>query len=199
MTVSHLFEDFGGTEAPSPSRPDVAIEDIEDQKLEAFEKGYQAGWEDAVSAQAETQSFVSSGLARSLQNASFEYHEMRATLNASVEAIMGSVTETILPQIAHASLGAHLQEQVTALARNSLDRNIEIRVAPESEAAVRNALREDLSEPFRLITDPLLAPTQVVLKLDRSESELHLGRAIEDISTAIASFFDSNSNEVEDD
>ncbi|WP_299774329.1 hypothetical protein [uncultured Tateyamaria sp.] len=198
MTASHLFQDFGDIQSSQHSRQDIPIEDIEDQKLEAFEKGYQAGWEDAVAAQTETRSFVSSGLANSLQNASFEYHELRATLNASVEAIMGSVVGIVLPQIAHASLGAHVRDEVSALARKSLDRNIEIAVAPETEPAVRAALQEDLPTPFVLTTDKLLAPTQVILRLDRSEAELHLDRAIADISAAVASFFENNPNEVKD-
>ena len=176
----------------------MPIEDVEDQKLDAFEKGYQAGWEDAVAAQTETRSFVSSGLANSLQNASFEYHELRATLNASVEAILAGVIDIVLPQIARASLGAHVREEVSALARKGLDRDIEISVAPESESAVRAALQDDLPTPFVLRTDKLLAPTQVILRLDGSEAELHLDRAIADISAAVASFFETNPNEVKD-
>lgn len=198
MAVSHLFEDFGGAKPQHTSTPGLPVEDVEDQKLEAFEKGYQAGWDDAVAAQTETLSFVSSGLANSLQNASFEYHELRATLNASVETIIGSVTDVILPQIAQQSLGAHVCEKVRTLTRNSLDRQIEIAVAPESEAAVRAALDDDPPKPFVLVTDDLLAPSQVVLRLEQRESELHLDRAIADISDAIASFFETQPNEVKD-
>lgn len=111
---------------------------------------------------------------------------------------MTGVIDTVLPQIAHASLGAHVREEVSTLARKSLDRDIEIVVAPESEAAVRTALQEDLPTPFVLTTDKLLAPTQVVLRLDRGEAELHLDRAIADISTAVASFFENNPNEAKD-
>lgn len=198
MTASHLFQDFGDIKSSQHSRQDLPIEDVEDQKLEAFEKGYQAGWEDAVAAQTETRSFVSSGLANSLQNASFEYHELRATLNASVEAILAGVIDVVLPQIARASLGAHVCEEVSTLARKSMDRDIEIVVAPESQSAVRAALQDDLPTPFVLTTDKLLAPTQVILRLDSSEAELHLERAITDISTAVASFFENNPNEAKD-
>lgn len=199
MAVPHLFQDFGNAKPQqqvSTSLP--TIEDVEDQKLEAFEKGYQAGWDDAVSAQTETQSFVSSGLANSLQNASFEYHEMRATFNASVEAIIGNITEVILPQAAHASLGAHIREQVLTLTRNSLDRSIEIAVAPESEATVRSALDDSLPKPFVLVTDDLLSSSQALLRLGPQEVELNLDRSIAGISAAIASFFETHPNEVKD-
>lgn len=198
MSAAHLFQDFGQPKPKQASAHNLAVEEIEDLKLEAFEKGYQAGWDDAVAAQTETQSFVSSGLANSLQNASFEYHELRATLNASVEAILKNVTDVILPQIAQASLGAHIREAVQALARDSMDAAIEIAVAPESEAGVRAALNDDPPSPFVLVTDSLLAPTQVTLRLERTEAELHLDRAVADISSAVASFFENHPDEVKD-
>ena len=75
MSAAHLFEDFGEEKPKANLGSGLAVEEVADQKLEAFENGFQAGWEDAIAAQSETQSFVSSGLASSLQNASFEYHE----------------------------------------------------------------------------------------------------------------------------
>ncbi|WP_299047520.1 hypothetical protein [uncultured Tateyamaria sp.] len=198
MSAAHLFQDFGEPKPKQAALQHLGAEEIEDQKLEAFEKGYQAGWDDAVAAQTETRSFVSSGLAASLQNASFEYHELRATLNASVEAILRNVTDIILPQIAKASLGAHVRDTVQSMVRDSLDSAIEIVVAPESESSVRAALNDDPPKPFILVTDELLAPTQVTLRVERTEAELHLDRTVADISAAVASFFENHTDEVKD-
>ncbi|MBY5933638.1 hypothetical protein KUV51_11560 [Tateyamaria omphalii] len=199
MSAAHLFQDFG-EEKPKPADAEaLPLEEVEDQKLEAFEKGFQAGWEDAVAAQSETQSFVSSDLASSLQSASFEYHELRATMSASVETIVKNITDVILPQIAQASLGAHVREKAQAMARASLDRRIEIAVAPDSEAAVRRVLVDEIPEPFLLVTDNLLGPSQVVLRTERMEAELDLERTVAEISDAVASFFEVQSAEVNDD
>ena len=54
ITASHLFEDFGGKPKPKSKAPSFRIEEVEDQKLESFENGYRAGWDDAIKAQAET-------------------------------------------------------------------------------------------------------------------------------------------------
>ena len=196
MTASHLFQDFGFEKPKTAHNPVFDPEDIEDEKLAAFEQGYQAGWDDAVAAQNETLTFVSSGLASSLQNASFEYHELRATLNGTIEAIIQEITTAILPQIAQASLGSHVREQIVALARDMLDCHVEIVVSPLSEAAVQNALADDPPSPFILITDELLAPTQVVLRLENKEVELHLERTVTEISTAVAAFFATGQDEV---
>ncbi|APX13297.1 hypothetical protein [Tateyamaria omphalii] len=198
MSAAHLFEDFGEEKPKLADAASLPIEVVEDQKLEAFENGYQAGWEDAVAAQSETQSFVSSGLASSLQDASFEYHELRAGMTATVETIIKSVTDIILPRVAHSSLGAHVREKAQDMVRASLDKRVEIAVAPENEAAVRSVLNDDIPEPFLLVSDNLLAPSQVVLRTEQTEAELDLDRTVAEISAAVTSFFEAQTFEVND-
>ncbi|WP_415404997.1 hypothetical protein [Tateyamaria sp. SN3-11] len=199
MSAAHLFEDFGTlkpAKAPAPSRGD---EEIEDLKLEAFENGYQAGWDDAVKAQADTLTHVSSGLAASLQAASFEYHELRASLNGSVQSILEQVVDTVLPTIAKVSLGAHIREQITSMSREALDRPIEIAIAPEAEDAVRGILAGEVQSPFILIVDPLMSPAQVVLRLGEAETELNLDKVVTDIRSAVTAYFQTQTSEVPDD
>ena len=191
MSASHLFQDFGTSKAQKPSTPGLAVEEVEEQKLDAFEKGYQAGWEDAVKAQNDTLTHVSSGLAASLQAASFEYHELRASLSSSVQSIMSQVVETILPTIAHASLGAHIREQIAAVSKDALDRPIEIAVSAESEDAVLAALSEGVPEPFELVIDPLMSSTQVILRVGPNETEINLDRVVADIGAAITTYFET--------
>lgn len=189
MTSTHLFQDFGELPKKPKATTALGIEEVEDQKLQAFENGYQAGWEDAVKAQADTGGHVSSALAANLQDASFEYHEVRNSLTGAVQTILAEVVETMLPQIARDSLGAHIREQVLTICQGALDRSIEIVVAPESEDAVRAVLAAELGEPFALVTDPLLAPTQAVLRLGSDEREIDLHRLVEGIGTSISTFF----------
>lgn len=198
MTASHLFEDFG--EAPIQAREssDLGIEEVEDQKLQAFENGYQAGWDDAIRAQSDTGKHVSAGLAASLQDASFEYHEVRNTLKNAVHDIMSGVTKTLLPAIARESLGAHICEQVLAMAHTGLEHTIEVAVAPDSADAVRTVLHAGLEGPFEITTDPLLAPTQAFLRLGRDEREIHLEHMLDEISTTVTAFFETQKSEVKD-
>ncbi|KIC49622.1 hypothetical protein [Tateyamaria sp. ANG-S1] len=198
MSAAHLFEDFGEKKSTSTDAPALPIEMVEDQKLEAFEKGYQAGWDDAVSAQSETQGFVSSGLASSLQDASFEYHELRASMTATVETVITNIIDIVLPQIARASLGAHVREKAQNMARAALDKRVEIAVAPENEAAVRSVLSDEIPEPFLLVSDNLLAPSQVVLRTEQTEVELDMDQTVAEISAAVTSFFQVQTAEVND-
>jgi flagellar assembly protein FliH len=196
MNASRLFEDFGETLKRPKAKTPLGVEEVEDQKLEAFENGYQAGWEDAIKAQASTGSHVSSDLAARLQDASFEYHEVRNTLNGAVQDIMTELVKTLLPKIAQESLGTHVREQVAAMTRSGLDRRIEIAVAPESEDAVRSVLDAAVGPPFELVADRFLAPTQVVLRLGPDEREINLARVVDEIGTTITAFFETEKPEV---
>ncbi|WP_299372737.1 hypothetical protein [uncultured Tateyamaria sp.] len=198
MCAEKLFQDFGAAKPVKTDRLVKSAEELEDLKLEAFENGYQAGWDDAVKAQASTLTHVSSGLATSLQEASFDYHEMRSSLNGSVQTILNRVVSVLLPQMARASLGAHICEQITAASRSALDRPIEVVVAPEAEAAVTGLLGEQLKDPFELSLDPLLAPSQVLLRLGDKETEINLDKMIAEIAAAIEAYFHTQNLEVRD-
>ncbi|MEO1710277.1 MAG: hypothetical protein AAFR70_08405 [Pseudomonadota bacterium] len=197
MTASHLFQDFGSTKKPEPSAPPEASQDeVEDQLLQSFENGYQAGWDDATKAQAETVAHVSSDLATSLQNASFEYHELRSTLNAAMQKILDEVAQKILPVAAHASLGSHIRSELEKLGRDAVDMPIEIAVAPLSETAVRAALGDDIQRPFVLVSDPAIGPSQALIRMGRRETEINLDRVVTEVAAAITTFFQTPNQEV---
>ena len=198
MNTSKLFQDFGAPKRNPSKAATLPVEEVEDAKLQAFENGYQAGWDDAVKAQAETLTHVSADLAVSLQSASFEYHELRATLNGIVKDIMEQVTHTVLPEMARRSIGAHVREQIGQAAQSSLDMPLEIAVSAESEDAVRAALGGDPEAPFTLTIDPLLSPNQVLLRLGKREVEINLDRILSDIRSAISAYFETQPAEVSD-
>ncbi|WP_299147341.1 hypothetical protein [uncultured Tateyamaria sp.] len=196
MSAAHLFQDFGTIRPTTASKSLLSVEDIEELKLQAFENGYQAGWEDAIKAQSDTLTHVSSGLASSLQAASFEYHELRAAMTASVQTIMAQVTRKVLPLIAQHSLGAHIEDVILDAARKSLDRPIELAIAPANEEAVRAALSDNVPAPFEIVPDDLMAPTQVVLRLGNREVEVDLDRVVADITNEISTFFETQTPQV---
>jgi len=198
IAASHLFEDFGDITKPKSKPPSFKVEEVEDQKLESFEKGYQAGWDDAVKAQAEAKTHVSSELATSLQDASFEFHEVRSVLSTAVRDIMDEVLKTIMPTIAQASLGAHIREQVMSMTRDALDRSIDIVISPDAEDVVQTLIDRDVEQPFRFVTDPLLSPTQVLLRVGAEEREINLHETLDEVSKTVQSYFETEQTERKD-
>lgn len=198
MTTSHLFEDFGGVPKEARASSSLGIEEVEDQKLQAFENGYQAGWDDAIRAQSDNGQHVSAGLAASLQETSLEVQEMRESLTSSVQAIMAGVVNTVLPAMARESLGAHICEQVLAMTKGQLERSIEVAVAPEAEDVVRSLLTDEATVASQITADDLLAPTQALLRFGKDEREINLDDVLAEIAQSVTAFFDSQNSEVTD-
>ncbi|MEO9576093.1 MAG: hypothetical protein ABJ360_03000 [Roseobacter sp.] len=198
MSTSNLFQDFGTLKPANAGNKSMSAEEIEDLKLHSFESGFQAGWEEALKAQAETSSHVSEGLAASLKSASFEYQELRDSLQTAVQAIMSEVVDTVLPLTARASLGAHICDQIKATTQDALDRSIEIVVSSGREATVHDVLNSELSESFRVIVDPMLSPNQACLRLGSKEIDMDLDKTVAEIASAVGSFFETQQTEVND-
>lgn len=198
MKTSHLFEDFGGSSNTTDETSELGVEEVEDQKLQAFENGYQAGWDDAIQAQSDNGKHVSAGLAASLQEAKLEYEEVRSSLDGSLQEIMSGVVKTLLPAIARDSLGTHICEQVQVMSKTEMNRKIEVAVAPEAEDVVRSVLSESAAATCEIITDSLLAPTQAFLRLGKDEREINLDHVVTEIAQSVSAFFATRNSEVTD-
>lgn len=198
MSMSHLFQDFGTLKPENADKKSMSAEEVEDLKLHSFEGGFQAGWDEALKAQAETTAHVSEGLAASLQSASFEYHELRKSLQVSVQTIMGEVVDTVLPLAARASLGVHICDLIKSISQDALDRSIEIVVSPGREAAVHDVLTGELSDPFKVVVDPMMSPNQARLRLGPKEIDVDLDKTVAEIASAVGSYFETQKSEVND-
>ena len=196
MALPHLFKDFGTLKAGVVANRSMTADEIEDLKLQAFDSGFQAGWDDAVKAQSETQAHISVELANSLQTASFEYHEVRATLNASAQRIIEAIVQIILPVVAQASLGTQIRDAVVSALRTATDCQIEIVVSPMNEVAVSQILSAELQDPFELVSDPNMPLNQATLRLGAQEAEINLDKMVADIASAVNTFFETQKSEV---
>jgi flagellar biosynthesis/type III secretory pathway protein FliH len=195
MALPHLFQDFGTLKVGVVAKRSMTADEIEDLKLQAFDSGFQAGWDDAVKAQAEMRTHISAELATSLQTASFEYHEVHATLNASAQRIIQTIIDTILPVVAQASLGAQIRDAVVSALHTITDCQIEIVLSPMNEVAVRQILSAELQDPFKLVSDPKMPLNQATLRLGAQEAEINLDKMVADIASAVNTFFENQKSE----
>ena len=129
MTPRHLIlEDFG---APAPRRasqgkglaPGLAelatlaepgtgpAADAEAMKLEAFENGYRAGWEDATGAAASEQGHIAADLAQNLRDLSFTLAEAQVAVLAEMRPLLREIVAKLLPVAAHASLAGRIADE----------------------------------------------------------------------------------------
>lgn len=198
MTMSRLFQEFGGDAADQGGSIGPTEEGIEDQKLQSFEDGYRAGWDDSMRAQSQTAKHIAADFGRNLQEASFSYHEARSAMTKAVEELFEPILDALLPAVARTSIGGHIVEHVKSMTRAKADRRIEVTVSPNNEATVASLLKEKLPEPFDLVTDPDLGDGQVYLRLGPEESEIDLDRVIGEIRDSVQAFFHQSHKEPDD-
>lgn len=189
MSVAHLYQDFGSSLPGFDTKSFIEDVDLEEQKLEAFENGYQAGWDDSVNAQIASNKRISSDLERNLQEASFSYHEARTTLTKSLEPLFSDILNTLLPEIARQSLGPQIITQLTEMVRIQLDQVIEVTVAPTHVETISALIEGQINEPFVMVPDPTLSEGQVYIRIGAEERELDLDHVLETVSSAFSSFF----------
>jgi flagellar assembly protein FliH len=173
--------------------------ELEDEKLASFEAGFQAGWDDALKAQSDSNTRISTDLAKNLQDTSFSYHEARAALIKSLRPLFTDITNTLLPVVARESMGAHIVEQLTDMSRSTLDQVIEVTVAPNNVDAIEQLLNHALPEPFVLIGDDDLGEGQVFLRIGADEREIDLEQVVTSIAAAMETFFQHAQEDVKHD
>ena len=176
MNAATLYQDFSSEEAGEPRTAGALAADVEDEKLQSFEDGYQAGWDDATKA----------------------HHEARGQLTKTVHEIMRGVVGAILPEIARQSLGAHIAQLVDAHTREAVAHKIQLRVAEVSREQVERLL-PDTPVDYEVISDPCLAPDQATLQLDETEHAVDRGQVVKDVHAAVTEYFETQISEGKDD
>jgi flagellar assembly protein FliH len=192
MSVSHRYQNFGGSKKPNQAQTDVSSEDLEDQKLESFEAGYQAGWDDAIKAQADDKAKISADFGQNLQEMSFTYHEALSKLTASFDPIMRQITDKLLPEIMRTSLGAHIVEELSSMMKTHSAQPVEIVVAPMNVAMIQEIANGAISEPFAVVSEESLGEGQAFVRIGTSEKQIDLDGLLKGVSEAMNAFFYEN-------
>ena len=190
MSIAHLLEDFGTPTAAAP--PPLSEVELESLRLEAFENGYKAGWEDAVRAGSEEQTRISEDFARNLQDLSFTYHEAHAQVMQSMGALLQDIVDTILPDAVRATIGARVVEQMNEMARDHGAQVIEIVTAPADAPAIAALLTRDFGFPVRTAQDDTLAEGQVFLRMAQDERQIDMDAVMTGIRQAVAGLLEES-------
>ncbi|QFT95143.1 hypothetical protein FIU86_20000 [Roseovarius sp. THAF9] len=188
MSVSHLLEDFGTlSSGDTIEMTDVLLEE---ERLEAFEKGYQAGWDDSVKAQEGQAGHVSAEFARAVEDIDFTQKEAFRTILEGVRPLIMQIVETVLPAVARETLSPRLSEIIMQQVAVHGRRTVLVCVAPGQSAALDVADLGEGQVSVSVEEDATLSPDQVQVRFeDGAEQEIDLHDTIARIATAIDAYF----------
>lgn len=195
MSVSHRYRNFGGGNRPSGTDSDNTSEAMEDQKLQAFEAGYQAGWDDATKAKADEKDKLTAEFGQNLLDMSFTYQEALSKLTVSLEPTMRQIIEKLLPETVKTALGAHIFEQIQTLLSSQMGKPIEIVVSPKNVETVKTIVGTKLKEPFKIVGEDSLGDGQAFVRIGEDERQVDLDTVVSEVAKAMTAFFHESGQE----
>lgn len=190
------LEVFEATSAPSSDTVITDLSALEEARLESYEKGYSAGWEDAAAAQKDETTQLAAELSRNLQALAFTYHEARVHVLRALEPLLMGMVDQILPETARGTLGPTVLKALAPLAEEMAEAPIKVLFNPMARPALEAMLVGLKSPPLELVEEPTLGEAQVYLRLGDSEVRVDLDGAIAEIKTALTDFLTLSTKEL---
>ena len=164
---------------------------LEDMRMQAFEQGYTAGWDDAATSHSDEQGRIKADFARNLQTLGFTFQEARMHVLRSLQPLIQQIATCLLPQFARKALASVVLETLMPIAGEIADAPVTLVLNPASRAPVQGLLEQATGLPLTVIEEPTLGEGQVYLRLGDIETRVDLDAATDAIIRAIDDFFDT--------
>ncbi len=142
-----VFEQPDEPEMPSLLMP----EDLEDLRLNAYERGYSAGWDDAMRQADDEASAQRAALARMAEGLSFTFHEARTHLLGAVEPLLQSIAAQVLPAMAREALVPAVVEALMPVAADLAETPLVLRVPKGMRATFESGVEGLALPPLELV------------------------------------------------
>ncbi len=163
-------------------------EDLEDVRLTAYEQGYRAGWDDALTREEKEIAQRAAQVADRIAALSFGYREAQTQILASLEPLFVALLEVFLPAVARASVLPLVVAELSALARQMAEPTLELRVPVGWQKDYATAITGAGLPPISIVETPELNELQADLHLGTTEVRVDLAAAIARVEAALATF-----------
>lgn len=163
---------------------------LEEHRLEAFEQGYKAGWDDAAAAQSDDQARVAADFARNLQELSFTYHQARGQILGSLEPLLKEMTSKVLPGLARETLSQTIVDEVLSVAQSQTEAGIQIVISPSNRPALEQLIETQDSFEVTIIEEPSMADGLAYLRFADSEKQIDLDSVLTSFSQSVEGYFE---------
>lgn len=179
-------------EAPS-QRSEIVVmksDEVEDARLQAYENGYAAGWEDAMSAASDEQGKLSAELANNLQHLAFTHEEARSHLLKSIRPTLVEITTRLLPELAREALAPSILDALLPIIDEAADQPVLLSLNPAARPSIERLISFAAGVPVAIEEEATLGEGQVYLKVGGVEHRVDLDQAVQQIIRAVQDFFD---------
>lgn len=189
--ASSLLKDFAARRESSDDLRFLSEEELEDERLTAFEKGYGAGWEDALRSVEKNAAAMDETFRQRIEDLGFTYYEAHAAMVKEISAIVTAVCNKALPSIAQNTLGAHISEMLTDLAKSAGEMPVHIVVHPEQAPILEAVVASSSGFPITVKSDASMSLAQAEMRFSDHATLVDLGSATDEILELLAAFHHS--------
>lgn len=194
MPTPIRLETFLKSEEP-PAPEEQASAAFEEMKLDAYERGYVAGWEDSER-QAERDALERrAALERQVEALTFTYHDARGHVLRAMEPVLSAMLETVIPEAARATLIPEVVAQLLPLAQGRSEVPVTLRIPEGTRAEFEATLAGLVMPPLEILESAELGPGQAELAFDHKETRVDLAEAADALRGAISRFYQIQTEE----
>ncbi|SPF81107.1 ABC transporter ATP-binding protein [Pseudoprimorskyibacter insulae] len=190
--LSNILTDFSKATWVNAEVPTIEPDYLENERLEAFEKGYKAGWEDVLAANSSDRERVAAEFSQNLLDLSFTYHEAHSHVLRSVMPLLDQMVTVLLPKVARQTIGAHVVENLQKMARDLTASEVQVTVHSENEARILPMMDQDFGFAISIQCDDSLELTQAEIRFGASEASINLDEILSAVRTAVEGFVYEN-------
>ncbi len=199
MSTAHLYTDFGNPKSNEPKNSEeFSSAEIDEIKLEAFDQGFAAGWEEALKVDKQESAKELEAIRDILQDAEFSIHEARRGLLDNMRPLFSEITQKLLPEIAQQSLGLHIAEQLLQVSSAQLGETIEIETGVGMRQGIENALNAIQSPSATISENPNTHNLSALIRVGAHEREVDLSGIIDGIGDALSACIKNSELKVND-
>lgn len=163
---------------------------MEETRLQSFDTGYAAGWEDATAAVQDDQARIGSELANNLQHLAFTFQEARTHVLRSVQPVLTQLCTQLLPPLAREVLAPVVLDTIMPLIDDLVDQPVHVVLNPAARPAVERLLSQAAGLPLVIVEEATLGEGQVYLRLGEVEHRVDLDQAVSELTRAVHDFFE---------
>lgn len=160
----------------------------ETDALEAFDKGYQSGWEDCARTEVEERRKIGADLAAGLRDLTLTHGTIRLEVLSALGPLLEEIVATLLPTMAAEAVVPAVLAELQQIARQNSETRIDLRAAPASCPALERLLEDHPDLPVSLQPEPAFAEGQVSIRFGVEQRDIDLGAAAARMAEAIRQF-----------
>ena len=189
------LEIFTG-EGTGEDRVDVIVTDLADFesiKLNSYEQGYLAGWEDGAAAQSAEQDQAREDLLRKLQQLSFTWEEARAHILSNLQPLLHQLVTVMLPEMMRDSLALWILGELLPKAEDQVSKPPVLRLSPDDRPHLEDLFAAFPHYPFTWEEDASLPSGHIQLSLgaagNRQETQIDLASCLATLKRLVRDHF----------